>query len=139
MEFLGVGYQEVAVIMVLLLVVVGPERMPAVAYQVGKAVRQMQRYARAVRDEFSDEIDFLEEQYRTVKGETDQLSQTLRAGQADLNAQLRETMAPLHLAAPTLDLPLLTAPEASVAEASPAAEATAAPAGEAPTKAPLLF
>ena len=41
MELMGVGYQELIVVMVLLLVVVGPERLPAVAYQVGRAVRQM--------------------------------------------------------------------------------------------------
>ena len=131
MEFLGVGYQEVAVIMVLLLVVVGPERMPTVAYQVGRAVRQMQRYARAVRDEFSDEIDFLEEQYRTVKGETTALSETLRTSQADFNSQLRETMAPLQLASSlTLD------PEPPASATAPLIEV---PQTESAGKAPLLF
>ena len=66
MEFLGVGYQELLLILVLLLVVVGPERLPAMAYQIGRAVRTLQQYARAVRNEFSDEFDYLEEQYRTV-------------------------------------------------------------------------
>ena len=97
MEFLGVGYQELGLVMVLLLVVVGPERMPAVAYQVGRAVRQMQRYARAVRDEFSDEIDYLEEQYKTVKGEVDVAHQSLRDQQQIFNRELQETTAPVSL------------------------------------------
>jgi len=88
-EFLGVGYQELLVILVLLLVVVGPERLPTVAYQIGKAVRQMQRYARAVRDEFSEEIGYLEDQYRTVKGEIDTASESIRKTGADFDSELR--------------------------------------------------
>ena len=71
MEFLGIGYQELLLVFVLLLVVVGPERLPAMAYQIGKAVRTMQKYARAVRDEFKDEFDFVEDQVKTVRGEID--------------------------------------------------------------------
>ena len=92
MEFLGVGYQEVLVILALLLVVVGPERLPGVAYQVGRAVRTLQQYARAVRDEFSDEIGYVEEQYRIVKDETGALNESIRAGRNDLDLQLPETL-----------------------------------------------
>jgi len=70
-EFLGVGYQELLLVLILMLVVVGPERLPAMAYQIGKAVRTLQQYARAVRDEFSDEIGYVEEQYKTLRGEVD--------------------------------------------------------------------
>ncbi|MGI8926236.1 MAG: Sec-independent protein translocase protein TatB [Tepidiformaceae bacterium] len=102
MEFLGVGYQELLLVLVLMLVVVGPERLPAVAYQIGRWVRQMQRYARAVRDEFSDEIGYIEEQYRAVKGEVDTTRQTLREQQVKFAAEMRETTA-------ELDGPLLPA------------------------------
>jgi sec-independent protein translocase protein TatB len=91
-EFLGVGYQELLVILVLMLVVVGPERLPHVAYQIGKAVRQMQRYARAVRDEFSEEIGYLEEQYKTVKGEIDTASDTFRKSSTDFDSELRGSL-----------------------------------------------
>lgn len=104
MEFLGVGYQELLLIMVLLLVVVGPERLPAVAYQIGRVVRQAQRYARAVRDEFSDEISYLEEQYKTVKGEVDTARDSVRATSAAFDAQIREAVPP------AIDLPTLTPP-----------------------------
>ncbi len=78
MEFLGIGYQELLLVLVLLLIVVGPERLPQMAYQIGRAVRQMQMYARAVRDEFKDEIDYLDEQYKTIRGEVG-IVRTLRA------------------------------------------------------------
>lgn len=91
MEFLGIGYQELLLVLVLLLVVVGPERLPAMAYQIGRAVRTMQTYARAVRDEFKDEIDYLDDQYKTIKGEVDTMNASMRQEQAKLNAELKST------------------------------------------------
>ena len=96
MEFLGIGYQELLLVLVLLLVVVGPERLPAMAYQIGRAVRQMQRYARAVRSEFSDEFDYLEEQYRTVKGEIDTTRSGLREQQSRFEAEMRDSTKELN-------------------------------------------
>ena len=90
MEFLGIGYQELLLVLVLLLVVVGPDRLPQMAYQIGRAVRTMQGYARAVRDEFRDEIDYLDEQYKVVKGQVDEAQQVLRTENARLNAELRD-------------------------------------------------
>jgi len=98
LEFLGIGYQEVLLILVLLLVFVGPERLPGMAYQIGKAVRTMQEYARQVRDEFSDEFTYIEEQYKTVKGEVDSTRETMRAESAKMNADLREVTQPIRLA-----------------------------------------
>lgn len=96
MSFLGVGWQEVFLIGVLMLVVVGPERMPVVAYQIGRAVRTLQSYARAVRDEFSEEIGYLEEQVKTVRGEVDQAKGALRDQQRQLQSEMREATAPLQ-------------------------------------------
>jgi Sec-independent protein translocase protein TatA len=75
-----------------MLIVVGPERLPSMAYQIGRAVRTMQKYARAVRDEFSDEIEYIEEQYRTVKGEVDTARVALREQDAQLKNELKEVM-----------------------------------------------
>ncbi|PFG74230.1 Sec-independent protein translocase protein TatB [Tepidiforma thermophila] len=110
MEFLGIGYQELLLILVLLLVVVGPERLPQMAYQIGRAVRQMQLYARAVRDEFRDEIDYLDEQYRTMRGEIALAQQTLREEQAKLNEGLAEVDATLRAAEAEAGSALAAAP-----------------------------
>jgi sec-independent protein translocase protein TatB len=150
-EFLGIGYQELLLVLVLLLVVVGPERLPAMAYQIGRAVRQMQTYARAVRDEFSDEIDYLDEQYKTIKGEVDTMNATMREEQKKLNAELstglKEVSDPLNEVKTTLDAegkvrpfaaPAGTngsAPKAGAAASAPSGE----PAGEAPPAPPLVF
>ncbi len=121
MDFLGIGYQEILLVLVLTLIGVGPERLPAVAYQIGRAVRELQKYARAVRDEFSEEFEYVEEQYKVLKGEVDETRQALRAQQAELNAELRQV-------------------DASVNEAVNSAEAPPEPPRPAePDKPPLIF
>ncbi len=138
MEFLGIGYQELLLVLVLLLVVVGPERLPQMAYQIGRAVRQMQMYARAVRDEFRDEIDYLDEQYRTIRGEVDLAQRTIREEQAKLNSGLREVNATLEQASSELALddkvvPFAGAPSSSAPAGDPA------PAAAEPPKPPMVF
>ena len=132
MEFLGVGYQELLLVLVLLLVVVGPDRLPGMAYQIGRAVRTMQGYARAVRDEFRDEIDYLDEQYKVVKGQVDEAQQVLRSENAKLNAELRDVTNTVEstVALATTDAPTV-APAATVVE----------PAGDTatPAKPPMVF
>ena len=87
MEFLGIGYQEILLILVLLLVVVGPSRLPTVAYQLGRAVRTLQGYARVVRDEFSEEIAYLQEEAEAVRGELQSARSDLRAADEELRRQ----------------------------------------------------
>ncbi|MBI5947230.1 MAG: twin-arginine translocase subunit TatB [Chloroflexi bacterium] len=142
MEFLGVGYQELLLVMVLVLIFVGPERMPTVAYQIGRAVRQMQRYARAVRDEFSEEISYVEEQYKTIKGEVDVTAQSLREQQRKLQSEMKDATA-------GLDTPLLPADSspANILAFNPPASTPApvdsppaeTPAAEKPPATPLVF
>lgn len=96
MQFLGVGYQEILVVLGLMLVVLGPERLPNVAYQIGRAVRTLQSYARAVRSEFSEEIGYIEDQYKTVRGELQTTRETFRDEQARFAAEMREATAPVQ-------------------------------------------
>jgi len=143
LEFLGIGYQELLLILVLLLVVVGPERLPAMAYQIGRAVRQMQRYARAVRDEFSEEFDYLEEQVRTVRGEVDSARGTLRGEQAKFQAELRESTPsltePLLPPVESTSAPLTTFPPSASGQAAEAAVETVTAPEAAADKPPLVF
>jgi sec-independent protein translocase protein TatB len=145
-EFLGIGYQELLLVMVLMLIVVGPERLPGVAYQIGRAVRTMQQYARAVRDEFREEIDYIEEQYKTVKGEVDVTRQSLRDQQAQFESELRQSTAMPELTAPPsnegggpADSNVVPFPTSSGGEAGAApTEGEAKPEGEAPDNPPPL-
>lgn len=146
MEFLGVGYQELLLVMVVALIFVGPERMPAVAYQIGRAVRQMQRYARAVRDEFSEEISYVEEQYKTIKGEVDVTAQSLRNQQKKLEAEMKDATSGLDApllppASSATNIIAFNPPAAAPATVEVAAESAPAesPAAEKPPASPLVF
>jgi sec-independent protein translocase protein TatB len=88
-QFLGVGWQEVLLIGILAFFVLGPERLPVVAYQIGRAVRTLQQYARAVRDEFGEELTYVEDQYKTIRGDFDEARQELRAQQREIDAEWR--------------------------------------------------
>lgn len=133
MEFLGIGYQELLLVLLLLLVVVGPERLPGMAYQIGRAVRTMQGYARAVRDEFKDEIDYLDEQYKTVKGQVDDAQRAIRVEQTKLNSELREVSSAMEST-----VAMATAEVSPAAGSSGTSEAPVAAPSE-PAKPPMVF
>lgn len=133
MEFLGIGYQELLLVLGLLLVVVGPERLPQMAYQIGRAVRQMQVYARAVKDEFKDEIDYLDEQYRTIRGEVDEAQRTVREEQRKLDGGLREMNATIEKATSGLAI------DDKVVPFNPPAAAVGESAAAEPSRPPMVF
>ncbi|MFN0096487.1 MAG: twin-arginine translocase TatA/TatE family subunit [Dehalococcoidia bacterium] len=108
MEFLGIGYQEIFVVLAVLLIFVGPQRLPTVAYQIGRAVKTLQSYARVVRGEFSEEFKYLDEQYKTIKGEVDTARTELRSQQSKWNQELRDVTAPLDDAARSLNVVSIT-------------------------------
>lgn len=69
MEFLGIGYLEVLVVLALVLVVVGPRRLPEMAYYIGRFIKKLQGYARVVRDEFGEEFAYLNEEMEAVRAD----------------------------------------------------------------------
>src|SRR3954467_935345 len=52
----GVGLPEVAVILVVAVVVFGPDRLPAYARQAGRIVRQLRTFAQAAQQDLRDEL-----------------------------------------------------------------------------------
>lgn len=53
---LGIGFGEAAVIVILAVLVLGPERLPEFAQQAGRFVRQLRKYATSARDELRSEL-----------------------------------------------------------------------------------
>ncbi len=52
----GVGLPELAVILVVAVVVFGPDRLPDYARQAGRMVRQVRRFAQAAQQDLRDEL-----------------------------------------------------------------------------------
>jgi len=78
MEFFGIGLPELLVILVLTLIVVGPQRLPEVAAQIGRTIREFRRYSSGVTKELLDAVQDLEKEYQDLRGELKSVSGELR-------------------------------------------------------------
>lgn len=79
MNFLGMGAMEIIVIMVVALIIFGPERLPEMGAQAGKALRDFRNMTRDMTGEF-------EEQISDVRGVMDEMKMTV----ADVRRETRE-------------------------------------------------
>lgn len=61
MEILNVGGPELIVLMLLGVIVLGPERLARVAREAGKLVRNLKAYFQSLSDELKSELDVLDE------------------------------------------------------------------------------
>ncbi|MBX5493192.1 MAG: twin-arginine translocase subunit TatB [Chloroflexi bacterium] len=62
MDFMGIGLGELLLILVLALVVIGPERLPEVASQLGRAVADLRRQANQLSEEFQQSLQLAAEE-----------------------------------------------------------------------------
>jgi len=120
-----VGFSEIALIAVVALVVVGPERLPRVARMAGRMLGQLQRYVHSVKSEIDREMQL--EELKKLQGELNTAAQDLesslregvkaveseaRAVEGDITASPLETQS---LAGPS-DAPPASAPEPALPE-----------------------
>lgn len=61
MDILNVGGPELIVLMLLGVIVLGPERLARVAREAGKLVRNLKAYFQSLSDELKNELDVLDE------------------------------------------------------------------------------
>jgi Tat protein translocase TatB subunit len=78
MEFFGIGLPELVVILVLTLIVVGPQRLPEVAAQIGRTIREFRRYSSGITKELLDAVQDLEREYQDLRGELRAVSGEIR-------------------------------------------------------------
>jgi sec-independent protein translocase protein TatB len=77
MNFYGVGLPEIILILVLALIVVGPQRLPELAGQLARLVRQARRYAGQVTSQLKYELGDVTQDYESLRQELRQLRQEL--------------------------------------------------------------
>lgn len=80
MNILGVGPAELLVILVLAVLVVGPQRLPEFAAQLARFLRVFRRYSTRVTQEFNETLHELESEYDDMKGEWKDVGQGLDEG-----------------------------------------------------------
>jgi sec-independent protein translocase protein TatB len=124
MNFLGVGPAELIVILVVALIFVGPERLPRLAADLARTIREIRKYTGSLAAEFGEVVKDFEKDTEGergawkeigegITGATQSVTDAIRGARADASA------APALPAAPP---PVESAEEPTVAEASPAAE-----------------
>jgi TatA/E family protein of Tat protein translocase len=85
MEFFGIGAPELMVILIIAIVMFGPDKIPTMAAQVGKTIRDFRRYTSELTKEFDDATGDLRKEFHNIAGD---LRGELEATQADLRSQL---------------------------------------------------
>src|SRR5215207_1302982 len=107
MDFLGMGPLELIVVLILALVVLGPERLPEVAAQVGKLFRDLRRMTNELSSEFNAGMQDFQSIQAEVQGLTDDV-QELRNIEVKLDQ-------PSPLVAPVSAEPVAAAPPEAAA------------------------
>lgn len=116
---LDIGWSEMAVILMVALIVIGPKDLPRVARTVGKWTAK----ARGMAREFQRSLDDMarEAELQDIKAEMDKL------GRTDVRRRLEETIDPEGDLRRGLEPPKLEAPVAKPVEAPPSVAATSTP------------
>ena len=87
MNLFGVGPLEIGLVAIIAVIVLGPERIPEVAVQVARAVRQLRGYATSATSEMRKELDELTREYEDVRKEIKEFRDSVR----------KDVRKPLHL------------------------------------------
>ncbi len=94
------GFSELVVVMLVALVVIGPERLPKVARTLGSLWGRTQRYINKMKSDISRDMDLeeLKQLKNKMQGEADSLQRSVRqvtldvdSGVAKLNRDLEQT------------------------------------------------
>jgi sec-independent protein translocase protein TatB len=84
------GFSEIVVIAIVLLVVVGPERLPGVARTAGHLLGRFHRYAAEVKADIRREIQI--DELKKLRESAQTLDQTLRAEMGEIQADVQEAL-----------------------------------------------
>jgi sec-independent protein translocase protein TatB len=105
MNFFGVGPAELIVILVVALVFVGPERLPKLAADLARTIREIRKYTGSLAAEFNEVIQDFERETEGersswkeigegLSGATQSVTDVLRAARADAESTGASTPAP---------------------------------------------
>jgi sec-independent protein translocase protein TatB len=88
----GVDFSEIMVIMIVALIVIGPERLPKVARTMGEWWGRLQRYINRIKADVttSMELEELRELERKIKAEADALERTVQQASNNINQEARK-------------------------------------------------
>ena len=89
-----VGFWEILFILILALVIIGPERLPGAARQVGFFVGKARRYIEGVRSEVESELDIGEfkRMLHNQEVQINELQQQLKSGVDEVGSDIKKDL-----------------------------------------------
>ncbi len=97
MDFLGIGLPELIVVLIIAVIVVGPKRLPEVAVQLARVIRQLRGYATDVTSQMRAELDELTREYEQVRKELQEFRESatkdVRSVASEVDRAVREAPA----------------------------------------------
>jgi sec-independent protein translocase protein TatB len=92
MNFLGIGPLELTLVIVVAVIVLGPERIPEVAVQIAKAVKFLRGYATSATSQMRTELDELTREYEEVRRELQEFRKDIRKDVTSMADQVSKTL-----------------------------------------------
>ena len=89
MEFLGVGLPELLVILVIMLIVVGPQRLPEMAAQMARAIREFRRYTANLSRDVTEALEDIEKEYKDARDEWKEVGEAVRQDMKAIDSEMR--------------------------------------------------
>ena len=108
-----IGFSELLMIAIVALVVIGPERLPGVARNVGRFTGRLQRYVNDIKRDFNREIEF--DEIRRLQQEMETTVQTMQESMRVVESTLQQEVARQQS---TLPMPVAAANTVPAEEAS---------------------
>ena len=103
-----IGFSEILLIAVVALVVIGPERLPGVARNVGRFIGRLQRYVHDIKSDFNREVEL--EEIRRIQHEMENTVQSMQESMRAVESSLQQEARVLQTSATD---PLLPAEQAA--------------------------
>jgi sec-independent protein translocase protein TatB len=125
MDLFGIGPLNLIVILGVMLIVFGPERLPEMAAKAGKFLREVRSYASDMTGEFSGEISELREHFDGVQDQVRSFGADLHATSAEVGGAVRD--AGSNLASPEPAVTGMNEPPPAVAPSDKVVPFTTAP------------
>ncbi len=77
MNVFGIGLPELVLVLIIAVIVVGPQRLPEVAVQLARAIRYLRGYATDATAQIRAELDDLTKEYDQVRKELQEFRQVI--------------------------------------------------------------
>lgn len=94
MNIFGVGIPEILVVLLLAALIFGPGKLPEIAGQFGRAIRELREHARDFRDEYLTDFEEVREEFIEQRFELQQIDADIRAdleqAQEDVRGAVRD-------------------------------------------------